>query len=188
MSSRAHCLHPFSCRCFSLSLYTLTTLVTKLYQYPIFRTPEDLFDARTAPRGSLSSLSKPREIIYFGKVKRQAWIPSGPLFASLLYFARREQSSIKIPPHLASRTRSEASRIGGEGPCVEDIQHFDVHCRTHLANFPMIDVGTLISNPSEGLILGQTSFKPGILNGPWQGSYIVWPFFPLHLKLIITYG
>jgi hypothetical protein len=115
----------------------------------------------------------PREIIYFGKVKRQAWIPSGALFASLLYFARREQSIIKIPPHLASRTRSEASRLGRQGPCVEDIQHFSEHCRTHLANFPAIDVETLTLNPSEDLILGQTSFKPGTLVGPWQGSYIV---------------
>ena len=135
--------------------------------------PEDLFDPRTAPRGSLPSLLMPRDINYFGTVRRQAWIPSGALFASLLYFTRREQSTIKIPPHLATRTRSEASRLGREGPCVEDIQHFSENCRTHLAEFPAIDVGTLTSNPSEGLILGQTSFKPGTLNGPWQGSYIV---------------
>lgn len=115
----------------------------------------------------------PREIIYFGTVKRQAWIPSGALFASLLYFARREQTTIKIPPHLATRTRSEASRLGQEGPCIEDIQHFSNHCRTHLANFPAIDVDTLTSKPSEDLILGQSSFKPGTLDGPWQGSYIV---------------
>ena len=120
----------------------------------------------------------PREIIYFGKVKRQACIPLGALFASLLYFARQEQSAIRIPPHLASRTRSEASRLGQDGPCVEDIQHFNNHCRTQIANFPAIDAETLTSNPSEGLILGQTSFKLGTLDGPWQGSYIVWlPFF-----------
>jgi hypothetical protein len=147
--------------------------------------PEDLFDPRTAPHESLPSLSIPREIVYFGTVKRKAWIPSGALFASLLYFTRREQVTIKIPPHLASRTRSEASRLGLEGPCIEDIQHFSKNCRTHLSNFPTIDVGTLTSNPSEGLVLGQTSFKLGTLNGPWQGSYIVCLslFFPT-LKLI----
>ena len=134
--------------------------------------PEDIFDPRTAPRGSLPSLSIPREIIYFGTVKRQAWIPSGALFASLLYFARREQSTIKIPPHLASRTRSEASRLGRQGPCVEDIQHFSKNCRTHLAKFPAID-GPLTSNLSDGPVLGQTSFKLGTFDGPWQGSYIV---------------
>ena len=127
----------------------------------------------------------PREINYFGTVKRKAWIPSGALFASLLYFARREQSNIRIPPHLATRTRSEASRLGRNGPCIEDIQHFSKNCRTHLANFPAIDIETLTSNSSEGLILGQTSFKPGTLNGPWQGSYIVRIlFFSLTLKLI----
>jgi hypothetical protein len=141
--------------------------------------PEDLFDPRTAP----PSLSMPREIDYFGTVKRKAWIPSGALFASLLYFTRREQSTIKIPPHLASRTRSEASRLGREGPCVEDIQHFCKNCRTHLPKFPAIDVGILTSNPSEGLVLGQTSFNLGTLNGPWQGSYIVWLFFSYHVEV-----
>jgi hypothetical protein len=141
--------------------------------------PEDLFDPSTAPRGSLPSLLMPRDINYFGIVKRKAWIPSGALYAALLYFTRREQSTIKIPPHLASRTRSEASRLGREGPCIEDIQHFSEHCRTHLAHFPDIDAGTLTSDPFEGLVLGQTSFKPGTLNGPWQGSHIVWAsFFP----------
>ena len=126
----------------------------------------------------------PREIIYFGKVKRQAWIPLGALFASLLYFARREQSGIKIPPHLATRTRSEASRLGQEGPCVEDIQHFSENCRTHLANFSAIDVEALTCNPSEDLILGQTSFRLGTLDGPWQGSFIVWASFLLsHVKV-----
>lgn len=105
-------------------------------------------------------------------MKRQAWIPTGALFASLLYFARREQTVIRIPPHLATRTRSEASRLGHEGPCVEDIERFNEHCRTHLAAVDV--VGTLTCDPSEGLILGQTSFKPGTLDGPWQGSYIVW--------------
>ena len=150
--------------------------------------PEDLFDPRTAPCGSLPSLSMPREVNYFGTVKRKAWIPSGALFASLLYFTRREQCSIKIPPHLASRTRSEASRLGRDGPCIEDIQHFSENCRTHLANFPVIDVGTLTSNPSEDLILGQTSFKPGTLNGPWQGSYIVWLLFFFQPRSLITYS
>ena len=145
---------------------------------------EDLFDSRTAPRGSLPSLLTPREIIYFGTVKRRAWIPSGALFASLLYFARREQCIIKIPPHLATRTRSEASRLGRDGPCIEDIEHFSKNCRTHLANFPAIDVGTLSSNPSEGSILGQTSYKLGTLDGPWQGSYIVWFLFSSMLEFI----
>ena len=105
----------------------------------------------------------------------------------MLYFARREQTMFRIPPHLASRTRSEARRLGAEGPCVEDIQHFNEHCRTRLAasDFPAVDdVGTLTGtcDPSEGLILGQTSFKPGILDGQWQGSYIVCPFIYLFFR------
>ena len=142
---------------------------------------EDILHPRTAPRGSLPSLLMPREIIYFGTVKRQAWIPSGALFASLLYFTRREQSVIQIPPHLANRTRSEASRLGQQGPCVEDIEYFNKNCRTHLAKFPSTDVW--ISNPSEDLILGQTSFKPGTLTGPWQGSYVVWLLFPPYVEV-----
>ena len=103
----------------------------------------------------------------------------------MLYFARREQTMFRIPPHLASRTRSEARRLGAEGPCVEDIQHFNEHCRTRLAasDFPGVDdVGTLTCDPSEGLILGQTSFRPGILDGAWQGSYIVCPFIYLFIR------
>lgn len=150
--------------------------------------PEDLFDPSGAPRGLLSSCSVPREIEYFGTVKRKAWIPSGALFASLLYFTRKEQITIKIPPHLTCKTRSEANLLGREGPCVDDIQHFFNNCRTHFANFPPIDVGisplNLAAASSEGSILGQTSYKLGTLNGPWQGSNIVWSSFYM-LKLIL---
>jgi hypothetical protein len=153
--------------------------------------PEDLFDPGTAPRGSLPSLSMPHEINYFGTVKAKAWIPSGALFASLLYFTRKEQNVIRIPPHLVGRTRSEASLLGREGPCVEDIQHFSENCRTHFAEFPTNDVGPSTSHPeapSEGLILGQTSYKLGTLNGPWQGSNIVWLLF-VHFEVDVnSYG
>lgn len=145
-------------------------------QYPIFRMPEDLFDPSTAPSGLLPSLLMPREIKYFGTVKIKAWIPSGALFASLLYFTRKEQSTLRIPPHLMCRTRSEASLLGREGPCIEDIQHFSTHCRTHFAKLPAVDVRPSISRLealSEDLALGQTSYKLGILNGSWQGSNIV---------------
>ena len=128
----------------------------------------------------------PREIRYFGTVKGKAWIPSGALFASLLYFARKEQIPIQIPPHLACRTRSEAILHGREGPCVEDIQYFSKNCRTHLAKFPPIDFEPStphLEPPSQGLILGQTSYRLGTLNGSWQGSRLVWFLSVLHVEV-----
>lgn len=147
--------------------------------------PEDLFDPTCAPHESLISSLAPREVEYFGTVKKKAWIPSGALFASLLYFTRKEQITIMIPPHLKCKTRSEANLLGREGPCVEDIQHFFNHCRTHFANFPAIDIGIPTSDlaaSSEGSVLCQTSYKLGTLNGPWQGSNIVW-FLPFYVGI-----
>ena len=151
--------------------------------------PEDLF-ATSSSSGSLLSSLMPREIEYFGTVKRKTLIPMGALFASLLFFTRKEQSTLMIPPHVTCKTRSEATLLGREGPCVDDIQHFSDKCRTQFANFPAIKVGTQWTAPSEGSILGQRPYKLGMLNGPWQGSSIVWRFplsNTLELMLISNY-
>lgn len=104
----------------------------------------------------------------------------------MLYFTRKEQINIRIPPHLACRTRSEANLLGREGPCVEDIQYFSKNCRTHFAKFPAIDVESHLDAPSEGLILSETSYKLGTLSGSWQGSNIV-GFLPFYTLKLVTF-
>ncbi|KAF8816957.1 hypothetical protein BYT27DRAFT_7247846 [Phlegmacium glaucopus] len=154
----------------------LEPIVFGASHYSIFCMPEDLFDPSCALHESVISSLASREVEYFGTVKKTAWIPSGALFAALLYFTRKEQITIKIPPHLTCKTRSEANLLGREGPCVEDIQHFSNNCRTQFASFPAVDVGISTSNlaaSSEGSVLCQTSYKLGTLSGPWHGSNIL---------------
>lgn len=163
----------------------LIHMLSRLSQYSIFRTPEELAGLRAfLPTETTMNPSTPyppsvlpaQEIQYFGGVRRKAQPPFAALFASLLYFARMElRTPFVVPSHIQCQTRDEANQRGITGPCADDIRHFYTHCRTRFADFPGIDIGiqsTLGESPDT--ILCQPSFyKLGTLSGQWQGSELV---------------
>jgi len=117
------------------------------------------------------------EVVYFGTVKKRACLPSAPLFASLLYFARTESiTPFRVPKHITFKTRDEAILAGYDGLCVEDYEHYYHHCRTTFPDFSAPGIGVqspvLFSQP-DSIICGPARYKLGTLSGLWQGSQMV---------------
>ncbi|KAF9484157.1 hypothetical protein BDN70DRAFT_903795 [Pholiota conissans] len=122
------------------------------------------------------SVLPPRDISYFGTVKRKARPPSASIFATLLYFVRADVlTKYKIPPHVTCQTREEANLRGLTGPCIGDVRQFYEQCRTHFAAFPGIDVGinsSAIASSPDTILCQPSLYQLGRLSGQWGGSYI----------------
>ncbi|KAF9054106.1 hypothetical protein BJ165DRAFT_1522674 [Panaeolus papilionaceus] len=116
----------------------------------------------------------PQDIDYFGAITRKVHVPSGPLFAILLYCTRIESTyKLFIPPHLRHRTREWLALSGSAGPCIEDMEDYFTHCRTSFADYPAIDVGIQSSGielSSDSILCQPSCYKLGTLSGQWQGS------------------
>ncbi|GLB44531.1 hypothetical protein LshimejAT787_1701580 [Lyophyllum shimeji] len=164
----------------------LKPFVFAAFRYPIFSTSEFCFDVATFTHQATSSSVHgpyppspllPRDVAYFGTVSRTVRVPSVSLFAALSFFTRQETRIPELPPHLQPDNRSGDPAIC-QGPTLDDVKHFIVHCNTHFADFPGLDVGVAQSHtdtsptPAHSLV-DPSPYKLGTLTGSWRGSYIM---------------
>jgi hypothetical protein len=93
-----------------------------------------------------------------------------------------------VPPHLPLN-RAEAIAIGIQGPTKDDVEHFNMNCKTLFVEPPCGDSWGFVSksrrhdtdwfravqypHPSNMLPSRQSFHQPGTFTGRWQGSDIV---------------
>ncbi|KAG6876090.1 hypothetical protein C0993_005576 [Termitomyces sp. T159_Od127] len=168
----------------------LQPLVFAAFRYPIFSIAEFCFDIAAYTHQPTSSSVhgpypppplSPRDVVYFGRVRRSIRVPCISLFAALSFFVRKEIIPHEIPHHLRPENRRDTAGTPN-GPTIDDIRHFYEHCHTHFADFPQIDVGVIPSRvqvPSTlsvpPTLIEPPAYRVGTLTGRWQGSFII-PF------------